>query len=325
MKKFMWIVLLLTFLVGCGREKNSSSPSQESPQKISQEDGHNVDAKEGEKKTVTVTTSFLYDMVHQLAPDMVNVQLIIPAGEDPHLYVAKSQDVKKIADADLVLYHGLHFEGKMGEILSKTGYAVSEDFPKAKIQSMEEDGHAIVDPHFWFDISLYKNAVEKASQHLQTLLPQDREKIVANTKIYLQKLDELDAENKAQLSTIPKESRYLITPHDAFQYFSRAYGIDVIAPQGVSTDSEVANRDIDKTADFIVSHKIKAIFAESTTDPARMEKLKETCRAKGFAVEVVSGEGNELFSDSLAPEGQAGDTYIDMYRHNVRLMVSHLK
>ncbi|EGL37373.1 hypothetical protein HMPREF9124_1692 [Oribacterium sp. oral taxon 108 str. F0425] len=117
----------------------------------------------------------------------------------------------------------------------------------------------------------------------------------------------------------------MITPHDAFNYFSRRYGIEVVAPQGVSTDSEVANKDIDKTVDFIVKHKVKAIFAESTTDPARMEKLKEACRAKGFDVKVVSGEGNELFSDSLAPEGQSGDTYIDMYKHNIKLITENLK
>ena len=117
----------------------------------------------------------------------------------------------------------------------------------------------------------------------------------------------------------------MITPHDAFNYFSRRYGVEVVAPQGVSTDSEVANKDIDKTVDFIVEHKVKAIFAESTTDPARMEKLKEACMAKGFDVKVVSGEGNELFSDSLAPKGQSGDTYIDMYKHNVKLITENLK
>ena len=120
-------------------------------------------------------------------------------------------------------------------------------------------------------------------------------------------------------------SRYLITPHDAFNYFSRAYNIKVVAPQGVSTDSEVANKDIESTANFIVEHKVPAIFAESTTDPARMEKLKEMCKAKGFDVKVVSGDGNELFSDSLAPSGQDGDNYIDMYKHNVDLIVDNLK
>ena len=280
------------------------------------------------KKKVTVTTSFLYDMVNQLAGDMVDKELIIPAGEDPHLYVAKPEDLRKIAEADLVLFHGLHFEGKMQEVLEKKGYAVASTFSEDKIGKMEEDGAAIIDPHFWFDIDLYKEATENAGAKLSELLPdkkEEKDEIEKNTKAYVEKLTALDEENKKALDNLPEGGKYLITPHDAFNYFSRRYGIEVVAPQGVSTDSEVANKDIDKTVDFIVKHKVKAIFAESTTDPARMEKLKEACRAKGFDVKVVSGEGNELFSDSLAPEGQSGDTYIDMYKHNIKLITENLK
>ena len=124
------------------------------------------------KKKVTVTTSFLYDMVNQLAGDMVDKELIIPAGEDPHLYVAKPEDLRKIAEADLVLFHGLHFEGKMQEVLEKKGYAVASTFSEDKIGKMEEDGAVIIDPHFWFDIDLYKEATENASAKLSELLPE---------------------------------------------------------------------------------------------------------------------------------------------------------
>ena len=224
------------------------------------------------KKKVTVTTSFLYDMVNQLAGDMVDKELIIPAGEDPHLYVAKPEDLRKIAEADLVLFHGLHFEGKMQEVLEKKGYAVASTFSEDKIGKMEEDGAAIIDPHFWFDIDLYKEATENAGAKLSELLPDKKDEIEKNTKAYVEKLTALDEENKKALDNLPEGGKYLITPHDAFNYFSRRYGIEVVAPQGVSTDSEVANKDIDKTVDFIVKHKVKAIFAESTTDPARMER-----------------------------------------------------
>ena len=264
-------------------------------------------------------------MVNQLAGDMVDKELIIPAGEDPHLYVAKPEDLKKISEADMVLFHGLHFEGKMQEVLEKKGYAVASTFSEDKVGKMEEDGETIIDPHFWFDIDLYKEAASNAGAKLAELLPEKKDEIEKNTKDYLEKLTALDEENKKALDELPEGGRYLITPHDAFNYFSRRYNIEVVAPQGVSTDSEVANKDIDKTVDFIVEHKVKAIFAESTTDPARMEKLKEACKAKGFDVKVVSGEGNELFSDSLAPEGQSGDTYIDMYKHNVKLITENLK
>ncbi|EKB53861.1 metal ABC transporter solute-binding protein, Zn/Mn family [Facklamia hominis] len=281
--------------------------------------------KAADKPTVTTTTSFLYDMVNQLAGDKVNRELVIPAGEDPHVYVAKPQDLIKLEKADLVLYHGLHFEGRMVEALEKVGYPVSETFDESKIGEMDQDGKKVIDPHFWFDIDLYKEATQNASKKLIELLPDSKDEIEANTQAYLKELDDLDQYVKEQIESIPEDQRYLITPHDAFNYFSRRYHIPVKAPQGVSTDSEVANADVEETVNFIVDHQVKAIFAESTTDPARMEKLKEACKAKGFDVEVVSGEGQELFSDSLAPEGQDGDNYIDMVRHNVDLITSHLK
>lgn len=278
-----------------------------------------------EKKTVTVTTSFLQDMVKQLAGDKVKIEMIIPAGADPHLYVAKPQDAAKIRNADLVLYHGLHFEGKMQDALKEKGYPVSKTFDKARIGTMDEDGHEIMDPHFWFDIDLYKEATTNAAKKLAELLPEEKQAIDKNLKKYLSELTRLDTETKGKIASIPKENRYLITPHDAFNYFSRRYEIPVMAPQGVSTDSEVANKDIQETVDFIVQHKVKAIFAESTTDPGRMEKLREACKAKGFAVKVVSEEGRQLFSDSLAEPGRKGDTFIDMVRHNVGLIVENLK
>ncbi len=322
MKKKTLIYFILSCfvlgIVGCG----ATTGSQDVKQTDTKTEGED---KTNSKKVVTVTTSFLNDMVKQLASDKVEVQLIIPAGEDPHLYVPQPNDVTKINDADLLLYHGLHFEGKMEDILETKGIAVCKDFTKEEVGKMEEDGKEIIDPHFWFDISLYKKATAVAAQSLQELLPEEKDFIQDNLDKYLVELDQLQEENKKALEVIPKEHRYLVTPHDAFNYFSRSYDIEVVAPQGVSTDSEVASKDLADTANFIVEHKIKAIFAESTTDPARMEKLKESCAAKGFDVTVVHGDGKELFSDSLAPEGQDGDTYISMYRHNIQLISEHLQ
>ena len=310
-KKILIMLAVLIFVSSCSKNDNK--------------DALDIRNQSKEKKVVTVTTSFLYDMVYNLVGDKVDRELIIPAGEDPHLYTAKPQDLEKIKKADLLLYHGLHFEGKMVDVLEKRGSAVARSFKKEDVGEMEQDGEVVVDPHFWFNINLYKEATRNAAEDLEKLLPEEKENIEKNLKDYLAKLDDLDKENKEKINSIPESSRYLITPHDAFNYFSRAYNIPVKAPQGVSTDSEVANKDIEDTVNFIVKNKIKAIFAESTTDPMRMEKLKEAANAKGFDVEVVSGQGKELFSDSLASEGQAGDSYIDMYKHNVDLIVENLK
>lgn len=285
----------------------------------------NKDKNKDAKPKVTVTTSFLGDMVKNLAGDHVNIDVIIPAGDDPHLYTLKPQDSARLKNADLVLYHGLHFEGKMVDILEKLGKAVTKDFDKKDLLTMDEDGKEITDPHFWFDLTLYGKAVQEASNQLVALLPANADEIKKNTTKYLEELKQLDKESREAIASIPKGNRYLITPHDAFQYFSRNYDIPVFSPQGVSTDSEVAIKDIQNTVDFVLEHKVKAIFAESTTDPQRMEKIREACKARGFDVKVVSGDDAELFSDSLAKPGHKGDTFIDMVKHNVKLIVENLK
>ncbi|HFR3750229.1 TPA: metal ABC transporter substrate-binding protein, partial [Streptococcus suis] len=166
MKKLILGLALLLSLIGLGACRSTQSPEASS------------------KPRVAVTTSFLNDMVYQLAGDEVERDLLIPAGEDPHLYVAKTSDLSKLQQADLVLYHGLHFEGKMVEALEKTGVAVSKNFAQSDLTTIDEDGQQIVDPHFWFSIPLYKSAVAVASEELQKLLPEKAELIQKNTKDY---------------------------------------------------------------------------------------------------------------------------------------------
>lgn len=276
-----------------------------------------------DKPVVTVSTSFLRDMVEQLAGDQVTVETIIPAGEDPHGYLARPEDLKKIQGADLVLYHGLHLEAQMVKALETTGVAVTKDFTDEDLTMVDQDGESEVDPHFWFDISLYQKAVDTVADELVTLTGD--ESIRDTASAYKDELTELDTWAQAEIASIPEGQRYLITPHDAFNYFSNRYGIDVVAPQGISTQSEASNADISAIANFIVENQVPAIFAESTTDPARMQRIQEAVSAKGSEVAVISGDGQELFSDSLASEGQEGDNYIDMFKHNVNLIVSNLK
>lgn len=277
-----------------------------------------------EKPVVTVTTSFLQDMVTQLAGDEVTIDLLIPAGQDPHVYQPKAQDLQKITQADLVLYHGLHFEGKMVDILEPIGIAVAHSFDETSLIQVDEEGESVVDPHFWFDIELYKEAVENAADALKEAFPTISDTVEQNKISYLSELDELSSWVEEQLAQLPVEQRQLVTPHDAFNYFARAYEFEVLAPQGINTNSEVSNNDIAELVDLIVERQIPAIFVESTTNPERMEKVKEAVEAKGGTVTVVSGDDNALFSDSLAPVGASGDTYIEMYQHNVSIIVSHL-
>lgn len=317
-KRILTIFLILSSLVACGN--NQSKPTSNKAETSTNE--------QADKKTITVTTTFVEDMVNELIGDKANVNLIIPAGEDPHLYVAKPEDLKKIKEADLVLYHGLHFEGKMVDALQKVGYPITETFDQKDIGQMDEDGETIVDPHFWFNIDLYKEAFTNTANKLKELYKDDQEMVDMiddNCSKYLAELDDLNTYVVDRLNELPEDKRYLITPHDAFNYFSRKYDIEVMAPQGVSTDSELSNKDLEDTATFIADKKIKAIFAESTTNPERMQKLVDIVKSKGFETKVVLGEGQELYSDSLSNKGGEADSYIKMYKHNIDLIVDNLK
>lgn len=284
-------------------------------------------AQESEDTTqIAVTTTFLYDMVNILDEDINHyvVDLIIPAGEDPHVYSPKASDLRKMMEAEFVLYQGLDFEGRMMDLL-ETGIAVADDLNRDELVELEEEEEGmVVDPHFWFSITLYKEALNNVYDVLVQNNPEDEAQYEENLNAYIESLDTLDEYIQTELDKVPDEQRMLITPHDAFGYLGREYDIEVHAPQGFSTESEVSNREITDIAMLIVENNIPAIFVETTTNPDRMTRLQEIVESEGHEVEVVSGESKALLSDSLAPEGEVGDTFIDMYKRNIDIIVEHL-
>lgn len=278
------------------------------------------------KKVITVTTSFIEDMVKNLiSENEVEINTVIPAGEDAHVYTAKPEDLSKIQNNDLLLYHGLNFESKMLEFLTEKGKSITKNFDKKDIQQLSNEGHIEVDPHFWFNIELYKTAFNEVKTYLLEIMPDKNDIIQKNYEEYIKKLGDLHGYVVKRLNEIPRESRYLITPHDAFGYFSKVYGIEVKSPQGVNTGTEISNKDIEDTANFIVKNKVKAIFIERTNNPDKMKKLKEIVKSKGFDVTIVSGKDKELYADALAPKGERGDTFLEMYKNNIDLIVDNLK
>jgi len=256
--------------------------------------------------------------------DHFKLELIIPAGEDPHVYQPKASDLRKINESDFILYQGLNFEGRMIDLL-ETGIPVADDLDTSSLETMEEDGVAEVDPHFWFNIDLYKEAMTNVFNILTEMNPDGEAAYQDNLNAYFEELDELDDYVSDRIEEVPRESRILITPHDAFGYMATSYDIDVHAPQGFSTDSEVSNNQIQNTAALIAERDINAIFLESTTNPDRMTRLQEIVASEGVEVEIISGDNRTLLSDSLAPRGESGDTYISMYKHNIDLIVDNLK
>ena len=305
-KTILFIVVSAIFLTACS----------------AQEDNAETD----DRIQIAVTTTFLYDMVSVLEEDVdhFKLELIIPAGEDPHVYQPKASDLRKINESDFILYQGLNFEGRMIDLL-ETGIPVADDLDTSSLETMEEDGVAEVDPHFWFNIDLYKEAMTNVFNILTEMNPDGEAAYQDNLNAYFEELDELDDYVSDRIEGVPRESRILITPHDAFGYMATSYDIDVHAPQGFSTDSEVSNNQIQNTAALIAERDINAIFLESTTNPDRMTRLQEIVASEGVEVEIISGDNRTLLSDSLAPRGESGDTYISMYKHNIDLIVDNLK
>lgn len=277
-----------------------------------------------ENTSVTVTTSFIQDMVKRLSDDQIQTQLLIPRGSDPHLYQPKPSDLQALNQADLVLYHGLHFEGKFADVLEKFGQAITQDIQEKDLIVSGEGHLKSIDPHFWFDISLYKQAVQTTSRILQDKYPQLAPTIQGKEKDYLQDLDQLDQEIKDMIGQIPSTQRVLISPHDAFSYFGRAYGFELMAPQGTSTETQASNQQIARVVDTILTRHIPAIFLESTSNPKVMDKITEAVEQSGGQVTLVKNPEDELLTDSLAQEGEEGDTYLDMYRRNIRIIHQYL-
>lgn len=274
---------------------------------------------------VTVTTTFLADIVERLAPDTFEVVSIVPAGGDPHIYTASASDLSHITEAELVLFHGLHFEAQMASVLETlpNSQAVTADFDESDLIYVSEDSQE-VDPHYWFNLNLYKQSVETTKNILAETFPEKADLVNANSEAYLKELDELSEWVDQEIEKLPVEERILVTPHDAFTYFAQTHNFTVYAPQGISTESEVSNEAIVNTVNFIVENDVPAIFLDTTSNPQAMEKLREGVEQQNAQVSIIGGEGQELYSDSLAAVGQPNDNYIDMYRHNVSLIVDNL-
>lgn len=302
------IVVAALFLVGCG------APSQEAGGG-SQSEGYKVVA----------TTTMLRDMAEVIGGEYVDVEGLMGPGIDPHLYKASAGDVRRMNEADLIVYGGLHLEGKMGEIFEnlesqdKSIVCISDGLAEeALITDPATEAH---DPHIWFDVMLWKEASKNLYDGLVALDEEHEAYYTENYEGFLADLDALDTYIQEQVALIPEESRVLVTAHDAFSYFGKAYGFEVVGLQGISTASEAGTGDVRQLADFIVERQIKALFVESSVPKKNIEALQEAVEARGFNVAI----GGELYSDSLGSEGSDAETYIGTVTANVDTIVAALQ
>lgn len=268
---------------------------------------------------VAATTSFVRDLVEQIGGEEVAVTALMGPGIDPHLYKASIKDLKTLRSADIIFYNGLHLEGRMTEALeamkkSHPACAVTEEIPKDRLIALTDD-QKLHDPHVWFNPDLWAICAKTVAHTLIKQDSQNKEKYEKNLQIYLKKLEALHQWSIKELEKLPKNQRILITSHDAYNYFGKAYDFHVIGVQGISTSSEAGLADIISTIDYIKKHKIKAIFVESSVSPATIERI-----AQQSGAEI----GGQLFSDSLG-DGPLTKTYIGTFKHNLNTIITHLQ
>lgn len=304
------LIGLVTLLAGCGPAGSRGV-------------GPEPDLSERKVRAVA-TVGMITDIVRNVGGDRVEAVGLMGPGVDPHLYKASEGDVLRLGRADVIFYNGLHLEAKMGEVLEKMGgraavVAVSDGIDRAELlKPAEFEGQ--YDPHVWFDVTFWMKATEQVRDALIELDPSNAATYQANAAAYLKELQALHEHVLAQAQRVPPEQRVVITAHDAFNYFGRAYGFEVSGLQGVSTAAEAGTADVRELADFIVTRQIPAIFIESSVPVRNVEALQAAAEAQGFSVSI----GGELFSDAMGDAGTPEGTYIGMVRHNIDTIVGAL-
>jgi len=275
--------------------------------------------------TIVTTCTMVTDIVEQVAGDKAKVVGLMGAGKDPHLYKPTRDDLIKLTQADVIFYSGLMLEGRMADAFSRASregipaYPVTELIDeKLLLEPSEFEGHW--DPHVWNDVSLWIEATKAVAKALAELDPTNADLYESNASAYNAKLEKVHSYAIDCIATIPEKSRVLITAHDAFNYFSRAYNIKVMAAQGVTTESEAAISDINKLVDYVVQNDVKAIFVENIASDRNLQAIVEGAGQRGHTLKI----GGELFSDATGPAGSYEGTYLGMVDHNITLITRAL-
>ena len=282
------------------------------------------DAATDDKLHVVTTIGMITDIVKNVGGTRVEVTGIVKPGVDPHFYNPTPKDVQRFNSAHIIFYNGLHLEAKMGDILAKMSediltVAVTDAVDRSLLLTPTEY-EGLYDPHLWFDVKHWMQVVGKVRDTLSEFDVDNTVLYRSNTEHYLTKLMELDEYVKSQVERVPSQQRVLVTAHDCFNYFGKAYGFEVRGLQGVSTSTEVGIADVQELATFISERGIPAIFVESSVSSRSLKAVKAAVESKGFDVEI----GGQLFTDAMGNEGTLEGTYIGMIRHNIDTIVHAL-
>jgi len=267
-----------------------------------------------ERVKVVATFSILADLAKNVGGDRIDVEALVGPNGDAHVYAPAPADAKKVADSKVVLTNGLGFEGWIARLVKASGSKAPIVVASGGVKARKADGghdhdHGGSDPHAWQSVANVKTYVNNIRDALIAADPSGKQAYEANASAYLAKLDALDRELKAAVAAIPPDRRRIISTHDAFGYFEEAYGIDFIAPQGVSTEAEISARDVARIITQVKQLKLPAVFLENVTDPRLMQRI---------AQETGARIGGKLYSDALTEANGDAPEYISLMRHNIR-------
>jgi zinc/manganese transport system substrate-binding protein len=274
-----------------------------------------------EKLPVVATFSILGDFVKNVGGDRVALEVLVGPNGDAHVYSPSPADAKKLAAAKVVFTNGLRYEGWIDRLVKAVGSRAAIVVATkgiAPIEAVERQGHKHEhgpDPHAWQSVANAKIYVTNVRDGLIAVDSAGRETYEKNARDYLSRLEALEAEVKVQVARIAPERRRIITSHDAFGYFRAAYGVQFIAPQGVSTDAEASAKDVAKIIRQIRTQRIPAVFLENISDPRLLQRIADETGAR---------IGGTLYSDALSDEKGPAASYIDMMRHNVKELAAAL-
>lgn len=287
--------------------------------------GKSEKAVRSDKLSVVATIGMISDVTKVIAGDLAEVQGIVGEGVDPHLYQPTANDLKMMSEADIVLYNGLHLEGKMGESLAKLAakgksvIAVAEKLqerPNFLLKAEEDE----FDPHVWMDVSAWALAVDEIIKTLSDVDAGNAATYAANGEALKVRMAALHRYAADSIASIPDGQRVLVTAHDAFGYMAKAYGLEVHGVQGLSTESEAGLQDIEALVTMLVERNIPSVFIETSVSDKNVRALIEGAKAQGHTVTV----GGELFSDAMGPAGSYEGTYLGMIDHNITRITNAL-
>lgn len=257
--------------------------------------------------------SILGDMVSRVGGDLVEVTTIVGPNADTHVYEPKPADATALASTQVFFVNGLGFEGWMDRLVEATGFKGETVIASTGITSrkMIEDGIEATDPHAWQSLANGLVYVKNIADGLCKADAADCDTYRRNAAAYAAEIADLDGEVKARIAAVPEAKRKVITTHDAFGYFGAAYGVTFLAPEGYSTESEASAADVAKLITQIKEDGVTALFIENMSDPRLISEIAQETGVK---------PGGALFADALSAKGEGGETYLDMFKHNIALL-----